>query len=454
MWRSLLVVLHFRRVSLMKFSEEVKATLWNLIDQMSLNVANFTVHPDKGFTRKKKWDFPTIMKFIISMESQSLKNELHKYFGYTIDCPSTASFNQRRAQIRPEAFHVLFNAFTAKYNINPKLFKGYRLVACDGSGVNIAYNSNDKESLLSNGSAKGYNQVHLNAMYDLLNKIYIDIMIQPGKSEDERGAFREMVRQYTGTPKTIFIADRGYESYNDLAHIMEKGTFCLFRCKDIDSNGILSGLKHKLPESEEFDCNISVILTRKRTNEVKKHPEIYKSISKSDIFDYMDLDKNPYYEMKFRALRFPISENNYECIITNLPSTEFTAEEIKKLYTLRWGIETSFRELKYAIGLTSFHSKKREYITQEIWARLILYNFCEIITAHVAVNKCTAKYVYQINYTFAIHICRYFISKMAEKSPPDVEALISKEILPVRPGRHNLRKVRHKKAVCFLYRVA
>ena len=36
---------------------------------------------------------------------------------------------------------------------------------------------------------------------------------------------------------------------------------------------------------------------------------------------------------------------------------------------------------------------------------------------------------------------------MAEKSPPDVEALISKEILPVRPGRHDPRKVTPKKGV-------
>src|SRR5574344_2174833 len=95
MWRSPLIILHFRRLSLMNFSEEVKATLWNLIDDMSLDLSDFTVNPGKDFTRKKKWDFPTLMKFIISMESQSLKNELHKYFGYTTDCPSTASFNQR-----------------------------------------------------------------------------------------------------------------------------------------------------------------------------------------------------------------------------------------------------------------------------------------------------------------------------------------------------------------------
>ena len=88
----------------MQFSEKVKSTLWNLIDEMSLDLSSYTLHPGKDFSRKKKWDFPTLMKFIISMESQSLKIELHKYFGYTTDCPTNASFNQRRSQILPEAF--------------------------------------------------------------------------------------------------------------------------------------------------------------------------------------------------------------------------------------------------------------------------------------------------------------------------------------------------------------
>ncbi len=180
----------------MQFSEEVKATLWELIDEMSLNVSEFTVHPEKDFTRKKKWDFPTLMKFTISMESQSLKNELHKYFGYTTDCPSTASFNQRRAQIRAEAFQSLFTSFTAKYSKNQNLFKGYRLIACDGSDINIAHNPDDKESYFTNGNARGFNQLYLNAMYDLLDKICTDIIIQPGKVENEHKAFCDMADRY------------------------------------------------------------------------------------------------------------------------------------------------------------------------------------------------------------------------------------------------------------------
>ena len=88
----------------MNFSEKVKTTLWELIDEMGANVSDYTVNPEKDFSRKKKWAFATLVKFIISMEGQSLKNELHKYFGYTTDCPSNASFNQIRSQVSSKAF--------------------------------------------------------------------------------------------------------------------------------------------------------------------------------------------------------------------------------------------------------------------------------------------------------------------------------------------------------------
>lgn len=47
-----------------------------------------------------------------------------------------------------------------------------------------------------------------------------------------------------------------------------------------------------------------------------------------------------------------------ECIITNLEEDAFPMEETKRLYGWRWGIERSFREPKYMIGLTNFHSKE------------------------------------------------------------------------------------------------
>ena len=121
---------------------------------------------------------------------------------------------------------------------------------------------------------------------------------------------------------------------------------------------------------------------------------------------------------------------------------------------MRWGIETSFRDLKHTIGLSHFHSKKVEFIKQEIYARLVLYNFCEAITSHVVVQNKHRKHTYQLHFSAAVDICRQFLLDRSMLSPPDVEALLLKYVQPVRHGRHDPRKVKTRSFVSFTYRVA
>ena len=119
---------------------------------------------------------------------------------------------------------------------------------------------------------------------------------------------------------------------------------------------------------------------------------------------------------------------------------------------MRWGIETSFRELKHTVGLLHFHAKKVEYIYQEVFARLIMYNFTELVTSHVIIQKNHTKYAYKANFTVAVHVCRQFFR--GNVTPPDVEALILKHVSPIRPGRSSPRRTTVKKAVSFIYRLA
>lgn len=86
-----------------------------------------------------------------------------------------------------------------------------------------------------------------------------------------------------------------------------------------------------------------------------------------------------------------------------------------------------------------------------IYARLLLYNFCQRIVQDIKIIKKKTKYTYQINFTRASHIIRRFLNKKTGKKSP-VENLIAKEILPVRPGRTSTRHVSAKKVVCFNYR--
>ena len=64
----------------------------------------------------------------------------------------------------------------------------------------------------SNPGEKRFNLLHLNALYDLCSKRYLDALIQPGRKENEFRAICQMEDRFPCPGKTIFIADRGYES--------------------------------------------------------------------------------------------------------------------------------------------------------------------------------------------------------------------------------------------------
>nr|MCR4950670.1 transposase [Solobacterium sp.] len=254
--------------------------------------------------------------------------------------------------------------------------------------------------------------------------------------------------------KTIFIADRGYLSWNNMEHIIRSGKYFLIRSKDI--HGSTSMLRRfKLPDCE-FDLDISTTLTTKCTKEIKAHPEKYRFLSNTSTFDFFEAD-NPFYDVSYRAVRFKLDNaDEYESIITNLPREEFCPAEIKELYHLRWSEEISFRHLKYSADLSAVHARKRSSILQEIWARAILYNFSFVIIRELAKrksNKKKRKYVYVINKTRAIHLIRdLLIIRKGGSPPPDPEALILKETLPLRPGRSDPRKVRPQSVIGFNYR--
>ena len=179
---------------------------------------------------------------------------------------------------------------------------------------------------------------------------------------------------------------------------------------------------------------------------------MYRFLPTNVNFDFLPIGAEEFYPISFRIVRFMISEDSTETLITNLTAKDFSAEELKQLYRMRWGIETSFRQLKYTVGLSSFQSKKVESITQEIFARLTMYNFCELITSHVVIQKKRGKYVYQTNFTAAVHICRQFLR--GDVAPPKVEALISSYVVPIRPGRSTPRRAKDIKFNGFFYRIA
>lgn len=433
------------------YPQLLKHKLLSLIHEMAMEPEPFVCNPGRDFTRNRKLDFETLFKCIIGMGGANLRHELYKYFDYDLSTASTSAFCQQRCKLNDLAFKHLFNSFTSTTS-KTKLYKGYRLLAIDGSSLNIHHAPECPDTyILHSGNAKGYSALHMNALFDLENKLYMDLLVQHQKVMNEYTAACEMIDRSSISSDAIVIADRGYESYNVFAHIIEKGWKFLIRAKDLSSNGISKALN--LPDLEEFDELITVQLTTSKSKKMQERLKYYKRLRSNKTFDYIK-SSGDVYELRFRAIRFRNYDGNYIMLFTNLDSKDFTPLQVRELYNMRWGIETSFRELKHAIGLTSFHSKKVEFVLQEIYARVLMYNFCEMITLQVVLNQKNRKHSYQVNFTAAIDFCKRLFCTKENEHPPDVEALIQKNILPIRKGRKFPRLVGRGKTVSFIYRVS
>ena len=408
----------------------------------------------RHFTRKgRKLDFKEDMKILMAIGSSSLKKELLEYFTCRKDTVSLPGFIRSRRKIKEEAFAELMKMMNKAYPCN-KTYKGYRLLAVDGSDLTIAKDENDWETLHRNQN-ESFNNYHLNCLYDILNHRYIDNILQSVKKEDERKAMWMMAERYE-KDKAVFIADRGYESFNGFEHLKNTGHKFLIRVRDIHTAGSLLKSFRSLPKQGEFDEDVHIIFTNRQTNKIKAHPEIYKMIMSNQRFDFLD-KQNHFHETDYRIVRIKIdgSEEEYESLVTNLSREQFPASEIKKLYKLRWDIEVSYRHLKYSVDLNALHSKRRDFIKQEIWARIIMFNISMIIIDHIqdhVFEKKKRKLEYRINISTAIFLIKTYMIKRKDGDPPDLEELIAREILPVREGRHYSRNVRSQGFVSFGYR--
>lgn len=436
--------------------KSIKKLLLSEIKRVSSTPARYAVNPKSSFTRNRKIPIQKLISTIIGMESKNLSNEVIDAYGACPDLPSVSAFVQQRSKLKPEAFQDILKEFTARFLL--KVNKDMPILAVDGSDVQIPTNPDDKDSYYpGTRGQEPYNLMHVNALFHLKEKVYIDVLLQKVRDYNEHKAIQEMIDR-SPLKKALIIADRGYESYNTMAHAQEKGWYYLIRIKDGNYGGIKAGLS--LPKEDCYDMAVELKLTRKQTTEVKellKDKNHYRFLPTSTPFDYLSpkskkSDPLRFYELRFRIVRFKVSENQFESVITNLDAECYPPEELKRLYSSRWGIETSFRDLKLTMGMLNYHTKKVMCIQQEIYANMIMYNFAEMITSHVFIRKKQRKYTYKANFSVAAHVCRLFYH--GKTTSPNLEAIIAQHLIPIRPGRHNSRSKKLSGYHSFMYRIA
>lgn len=436
----------FKEDTILNYSSSLKKQLNNLIASQSNNKSNYLLSPRKDFSRKREISYEDVIKMTLTSGARSIRNELMNFYNYK-KTVTTSAYCQQRSKIKKEAFKDLFYSFNAVLPKN-KNYRGYRLLACDGSQIQTPMITDNEDYYLQGYQSSDNNTAyfHLNALYDLCNNYYDDVIIEPEHIRKEKDSLIKMVQRHTDSNKIIYIADRGYESYNVMAHIYNQNQFFLIRIKDFNIGGIAQMFPR--PVQDEFDLTFTRTFTRHSHKEYREKYGSFIWIRHKYDIDFFT-PEHDMYEMTFRIIRIKISDDTYECIVTNLPTDEFKTSEIKELYYMRWGIETSFKELKYSTAMLYFHSRKEELLHQEIYAKLIMYNFSQAVISKIKLVKKHLKYDYKINHALAEQLCSLFLRGATSI---DVELILQSALLPVRPNRSYKRTKKKNRHINLEYR--
>ena len=370
----------------------ISRRLVDVIDSTIESIGCFCVDPVSNFTRSRILTPKTLIKFILGLQARSLPSEISDYFtSSNIDIPSVSAVSQRRDLLYPEIFKSINRRFLSSID-NLSTMNGYYILAQDGSDINLPFLQDDTQ--ISYGQDSIVCQYHLNALYDCINHVFWESRIDLPTKKSEVNALIDFINHRNYPQNSIITADRGYESYNLIAHCIENNQFVF--------------------------------------------------VPSTSVFDYLD-SCNRFYALSFRIVRFKIADDKYETLVTDLDENEFKLDDFKSLYHLRWNEETAFYYLKHAVGMLYFHCKKRQHIQQEIYASVLFYNYANLIIQNIEKkiehNKKT-KYIYNINVRSALtNIRNYFRNQIKESI---LIRNIKKYLTPSRPDRKVQRSIKRQ----------
>ncbi len=148
-------------------------------------------------------------------------------------------------------------------------------------------------------------------------------------------------------------------------------------------------------------------------------------------------------------VKIKLNTGETEVLLTDLYDEKlFTLEDLKYLYGLRWGIETTYNKQKNQQQMEQFSGHRVICIRQDYAAGLLVANLqsliekqCENYLRQINVKR---KYRYRVNrnvsWGYLKHnIVRLFVNNEPEEILVQLQQAFERNIEPIRPGRNNPR---------------
>lgn len=286
-----------------------------------------------AFIRKRKWGFEHYVNLIIFNQRKTIRNNISTFLKEAWDGVKSyrkQSFSQKRRNINPDVFkqislNYLRNIGYLNNKVNNNFFRtfyGFRLLAGDGSLFELP----DKLLTLNEFRFRSdYNKVPMvkfSGIVDVLNGFLIDGIIGKrgvGELTLIHGNIKNCLDLII-PHKSIFIFDRGYNTLELMARIINMNSYFVIRLRK-DS---YIGEREYMTSGDEI---LKIELDKDRIKRFKDH--VLKEKFKE--YEYLNL----------RIVNITLPSGEIESLITNLPQELMSKDQLNEIYEARWGIECS-----------------------------------------------------------------------------------------------------------------
>lgn len=257
--------------------------------------------------------------------------------------PVKSALCRIRQRISFKFFQDILFELLASYEIRRKTYRGLRIYAIDGVQFTLPRTPELLERGFRGRRVAQHRQSHMLYMYvthayDVLGEVTKDLKYATGF--DEITDAIDMIKMFETNSVTIY--DRLYISRRIVVAHKEAQNYFLARAR---SKGVIKEIQ-KFFKSNNFRGHAVIegmqVTLIKINNPKTKKPDVF---------------------------------------VTNLPEQWLTKNIIASLYTKRWGVENSFRDLTQTMQAEQWHSKSLNGILQELFAVLWLINFTRIQVA-------------------------------------------------------------------------
>ena len=326
----------------------------------------------RSFIRERTLTFPVIILFFINLAKKSLQISLNEFCKASdILRVTKQAFSKARQKLSFKVFILLNRKLIEEYYSDNvyKLWKGFRLIAIDGSDIQLP----QKEQLkIKFGQSKNQNGLALamakiSYAYDVLNNITLDAQIDYCKTSERDLAVRHVEAiQQLKQDKTndLYICDRGYPSLGLLFYLSSKNKDFLIRCT---ISTCFAEIKRAFDEGEE-DVIIRLHACEanfQQNQELKKRTP---SLNRKNAF------------IDVRMVVVTLNTGEKELLITSLiDQIKYPKEELNGLYGSRWGIEENYKWHKEALELENFSGHSQLSIEQDFFSLVLTANMASLL---------------------------------------------------------------------------